>query len=71
MEQIIKIKCNGAQAHLNEVDLKKAEEKEIVFRGVPAASPQPPERIVLPCRFCAEGKVILTRKMIEDRRKKS
>jgi hypothetical protein len=26
-----------------------------------------PERSVLPCDHCAEGKVILTRKMLEER----
>lgn len=68
MAKLIKIKCNGAQAHVNEVDLDSALKREVVLRGSsPLALPAPdlPDRLVLKCRHCAEGRIVLTRAMIE------
>lgn len=67
MAKLIKIKCNAAQAHVNEVDLDNALKREVVLRGGPPVSPalDLPDRLVLKCRHCAEGRVVLTRAMIE------
>jgi hypothetical protein len=67
MSKIVKVRCNGSGRHVNEVDLEKALRPEVILRGKPAKEQPPiPERVVLPCKECTEGKVILTRKMIED-----
>ena len=70
MPKIIKIKCNGPGQHENEVDLDKVVKTNVVLKktvsdskGAPEISI--PERLVLPCKECVEGKVILTRSMIE------
>jgi len=68
MAKTIKIKCNGPNRHLNEVDLDAVLERTTVVRG-PARSPAAedlPERVVRPCRECTAGKVVITREMIED-----
>jgi len=73
MPKIIKVRCNGPAKHINEVDLDKALETSFVLRGGPVQSQQPiesqqatPERIVLRCRECNEGKVIITRQMLQE-----
>jgi len=68
MSQLVKIKCNGPDHHVNEIDLDKVLEPTTVLRGrEPARSASDiPERVVRPCRYCAEGRVILTRRMIEE-----
>ena len=67
MPRIIKVRCNGPNKHVNEVDLNKALKENVVLRGVqPPTTQSTPERIVLPCQQCTEGKVILSRKMIEE-----
>ena len=66
MPKIIKVKCNGPGKHLNEVDLDKLLQPTLILKGKP--SPQPhdlPERLVQRCQFCTEGKVIITREMLE------
>ena len=66
MAKRIKVRCYPNR-HENEVDLDKALRKDIVLRGRPAqAADAIPERVVLRCSECAEGKVILTEKMIEE-----
>lgn len=69
MGQIIKVRCNGANKHVNEVDLNEALRKTSTLRSTKAPSRGVPERTVLRCRECAEGKVIVTRAMIEDAQK--
>jgi hypothetical protein len=70
MTHIIKIKCNGPTPHLNEVDLDKLLQLTTVVRGTQFAylPPQLPERLVQKCRFCTEGRVVITREMIQDHR---
>ncbi len=67
MTKIIKVRCNGSSKCLNEfteADLEKYYKPTIVVRGQPKKTL--PERLVIPCRFCADGKVIVTRTMIEE-----
>jgi len=68
MAKTIKIRCNGSQKHENVVDLEKVlQQKPIVtYRGVSTKPPEIPERLVLPCQTCGEGKVVISRAMIEE-----
>ena len=74
MAKIIKVRCNGPNGHINEVDLDKALGETVVLRGGPAVQQSPvkagagnlPDRLILRCQSCTEGKVILTRDMIEE-----
>lgn len=64
MSKILKVRCNGSGKCVNEVDIEKITKPTIVVRGGPKPSLQ--DRYVLPCQSCATGKVIVTRKMIEE-----
>lgn len=68
MGQIIKVRCNGLNKHINSVDLDDALREESVARQADLAFSSVPERIVLRCRECVDGRVILTREVIEDAR---
>lgn len=68
MGQVIKVRCNGANKHINEVDLDEALRRTSTLRGGGTSLPSVPERTVLRCRECADGKVIVTRAMIEQAR---
>ncbi len=71
MAKFIKIKCNGPNKDVNEVDIDKLDRPvEVIklfglFRHAP---PELPRRFVLNCRFCAEGRVVVLREMIEEQR---
>ncbi|UCE05013.1 MAG: hypothetical protein JSW07_15515 [bacterium] len=63
----MKIRCNGPNKHINEVDLDEVLKPQMVVRGHPPSATQtPPERLVLECKHCTKGQVVLTREMIED-----
>ena len=67
MANLIKVRCNGPEKHVNEVDLDKVLQTDPVLRlAGRAAGHDLPERLVLPCRQCPAGKVIVTRAMLED-----
>lgn len=70
MAEIIKVRCNGANRHVNDVDVDIAMLEVPVAREAVFSSSDVPERIVLRCRECAEGRVIVTRAMIEDARRR-
>lgn len=61
MGRTIKVRCNGPGKHINEVDVDKCLEKQPVHKGSTAPVS---ERMVLNCRECTEGKVIVTSDMI-------
>jgi len=69
MALIMKVRCNGPEHHVNEVDLEKVLKPTSVFRAIPSDPAEKkwiiPERLVLPCQGGGEGKVVLTRAMIE------
>lgn len=69
MGQIIRVRCNGANRHVNEVDVDDALREDSVARQADGSSSDVPERIVLRCRECVDGRVIVTRAMIEDGRR--
>ncbi len=69
MGQIVKVKCNGTNQHVNEVDLGQALKTTVVIKSIEAPPPPLPQRVVLKCKHCTDGKVILTSKMIEEMRK--
>jgi hypothetical protein len=66
MAKIVKIKCNGAGQHVNDVDLDRALEEAVVFRGAEARLQKLPERVTLRCSVCAEGRIVITRQMLEE-----
>ena len=67
MSNIIKVRCSGPNKHINEVDLDKTLKGSVVLRGEqPQTTPFIPERIVLPCQLCTEGKVIISSEMVEN-----
>jgi hypothetical protein len=67
MPNIIKVKCTGPNEHVNEVDIENVLGTDVVLFGTPIETGRPiPQRIVRKCEVCAEGKVIITREMIEE-----
>jgi hypothetical protein len=66
MAEQIKVKCNGAQAHVNEINLDDVLKRDVVVRGTATPALDLPERLVLKCRHCAEGRVVITREMLEQ-----
>jgi hypothetical protein len=64
VERIIKVKCNGAGKHVNDVNLDKVFMPVLVAKGVDMTTQMLSERLVLPCRECTIGRVILTREML-------
>jgi len=67
MATIIKVRCTGTEQHINEIDLDIVLGSNVVIHGTPIDTGRPiPARIVRRCDVCAEGKVILTREMIEE-----
>jgi hypothetical protein len=70
MAEIIKIRCSGPNRHVNEVDLSEALREQPIARLINFTTPDIPDRIVLHCHECADGKVILTRAMIEQARQR-
>ncbi len=67
MARIIKVRCNGADQHVNEVDLDSLEKGVPIARAAGKKAPpaELPERYVLRCKDCT-AKVIVTRQMILD-----
>lgn len=68
MGRMIKVRCNGANKHINEVDLDDALREDAIARQPNFSSSSVPERVVLRCRECVDGKVVVTREMIERAR---
>ena len=67
MAKIIKVRCTGREQHVNEIDLEDLLGPNVVIHGTPIDTGRPiPARIVRRCDVCAEGKVVLTREMIEE-----
>ena len=67
MPKIIKVKCTGPNRHVNEIDIEHVRGTDGVLRGTPSDTGRPiPQRIVRRCVVCVEGKVIITREMIEE-----
>lgn len=66
MTNIVKIKCNGAGQHVNDVNLDRALEEAIVYKVAEARLQNLPERVTLRCRVCAEGRIVITRPMLEE-----
>lgn len=67
MLKTIKVTCTGAAHHVNEIDLDKLLKPVIVTRSAtPPKIQEVPARSVLHCQFCPEGKVVITRAMVED-----
>ncbi|GBC61299.1 hypothetical protein DENIS_2259 [Desulfonema ishimotonii] len=63
MSKTIKVKCNGPDQHINEIDIAKLFTPCFVMNKDAPCSGLP-KRIVLDCRMCKEGKVIVTPSMI-------
>ncbi len=66
MTKSIKIKCNGPGKHVNDVDLDKHLQPQTILRNTSLHNNHDiPERLVLQCQHCTEGKVIITMEMIK------
>ncbi len=67
MPNIIKVKCTGPDGHENEIDIESVLGTDVVLHGTPIETGRPiPQRIVRRCGVCFEGKVIITREMIQE-----
>lgn len=67
MARIVKIKCNGAGQHVNDVDLDRALEEAVVYRGAEARLQNLPERVTLRCQESGcTGRIVITRPMLEE-----
>lgn len=67
MAKIVKVRCTGAGQHVNEIDIEDVLGPDVVLHGSPIDTGRPiPQRIVRRCDVCDEGKVVLTREMIEE-----
>ncbi len=65
--QTIKVRCNGAGGHVNDIELEKIVKPVVVTRSATPAKPREiPERSVFKCKFCQEGKIVITREMVEE-----
>jgi len=66
MANIISVQCTGPGRHVNEINLEDVLGTTVILHGSPIVTGQSvPERIVRKCEMCSEGKVIITREMIE------
>jgi hypothetical protein len=66
MAKIVKVRCTGSGQYGNEIDLEDVIGSDVVIYGGPiAAGRDLPAQIVRRCAVCDEGKVIVTREMIE------
>jgi len=67
MAKIVKVPCTGTGQHVNEIDLEDVIGSDVVIYGGPIATGRDlPARIVRRCAICDEGRVIVTREMIEQ-----
>ncbi len=67
MAKIVKITCNDVEQHINDVDLDRALEETVVYRGAEARLQNLPERgITLKCQVgrCT-GRIVITRQLLE------
>jgi len=66
MAKIIKVRCTGPGQHENEIDLEDVIGSDVVIYGGPIATGRDlPAQIVRRCAVCSEGRVVITRDMIE------
>jgi hypothetical protein len=66
MATIIKVPCTGKGQHVNEINLDDILGDDVVVYGAAIdTGRQIPARIVRRCDECDEGKVIISREMIE------
>jgi len=72
MSRKIKVRCNGPERHINEIDLERLFQTTFVVRGDNPATRLPNlDDVEFPlyedCRYCA-GQVIITREIAEQAR---
>ena len=67
MSNIIKVRCTSSQQHENEIDLETILGTDVILHGAPIDTGRAiPHQIVRRCDVCDEGKVVITRSMIEE-----
>ncbi|MBL8171723.1 MAG: hypothetical protein JNJ50_26430 [Acidobacteria bacterium] len=68
MARILKVQCNGAGQHVNDVDLDRALEESVVYRGAESRLHNLPERgVTLKCQMSGcTGRIVITRLMLEE-----
>ena len=66
MANIINVQCTGPGRHVNEINLEDVLGSTVILDGSPIATGrQVPDRIIRKCDVCTEGRVIITREMVE------
>lgn len=70
MSRKVKVRCNGQERHVNEIDLGRLLEVEFVTKGPKPAPSRPSlDDVEFPlyedCRYC-DGRVIITREIAEQ-----
>ncbi len=73
MPKIIKVRCNGPNKCINEVDLEALiEDDEVtIYRLATTPADRPVrKRYVLKCKHCSVGEVIVTHQIIEENLKR-
>jgi hypothetical protein len=67
MATIVKIECQGAGQHINDVDLERALEEAVVYKDAESRLQNLPERVTLRCQAsgCA-GRIVITRPMLQE-----
>jgi hypothetical protein len=67
MAKIVKIKCNGAGQHINDVDIDCALEEAVVYRGAEERTRNLPGRVTLRCQESGcTGRIVITRPMLVE-----
>ena len=72
MPKILKVRCNGPERHINEVDLAlllvpgTIISRSLSDRVNPLSGITIHEKYIKPCNQCIIGEVIITREMIEE-----
>jgi hypothetical protein len=68
MAQIVKIKCNGAGQHVNDVDLDRALEEVEIYKSADTRLQNLPKRdVTLRCQESGcTGRIVITRLMLEE-----
>jgi hypothetical protein len=67
MANTIKIKCNGAEPHVNNIDLDNALSEALIYKGLETWLQDLPERVTLRCQESGcTGRIVITGLMLQE-----